>query len=58
MKRWIRKEKIESSQFLINVLTKLGSFIDAYASTCEFLKCKLGFQTLNIISVSMWIAHA
>ena len=52
------KRKKQILHNLIKVLTKLGSFIDAYASTCEFLKCNFGFQTLNIISMSMWIAHA
>lgn len=31
IKRWIRKQKTKSSQFFIEVLTKLRSFIDAYA---------------------------
>ena len=40
------------------VLTKLGSFIDAYASICGFLRCNCGFQTLDILCMSVWIAHA
>ena len=34
-------KKTMSSQFFIEGLTKLVSFIDAYASTCEFLKMEL-----------------
>lgn len=36
MKRWRgTKERKKSSQFLIEALTKLGSFIDAYASMLD-----------------------
>ena len=39
------------------MLTKPRLIIDAYASTCEFaFQCNDGFQTLNIISMSMRIA--
>ena len=29
------KEENKSLKFLLEVLTKLGSFVDGYASTCE-----------------------
>ena len=29
------KEENKSFKFLLEVLTKLGSFVDGYASTCE-----------------------
>ena len=32
-----KKVKTKSLRFLIEALTKLGSFIDAYASTCDFV---------------------
>lgn len=38
MERWTRRKKI-----LIKALTKPGSFIDAYALTCDFFKCNYGF---------------
>ena len=34
-------------------MAKLGSFIDAYASACN-----CGFQTLKLLSMSLWIVHA
>ena len=38
MKRWTReRKKTKSLQFLVKTLTKLGSFIVAYTSPCEFL---------------------
>ena len=37
VERWTRKiRKTKSLQFLIETSMKLGSFIDAYAFTCEF----------------------
>ena len=48
IERWNFKKKLKpkSLQFLIEALTKLGSFVDAYASTCD-LKKKIQLWILN-----------
>jgi hypothetical protein len=38
------KKKTKSLQFLVEALTKPGSFIDAYACACEFSNIDVDFK--------------